>query len=232
MSREQHGHMSQTIPPPLNRPPNLPSHLFPPASRPLQFNPHQQGYDNRPLSRPPPVSAPLGFDPRPSMGQHQADPRSAPPQAFFPDRLPSDKAIPDFLAAGYIPPPDMFNKPYPSEKSSFSFKDTIGKMLSKRKHHPDPHAHDPRNPHVHDPHNAHDPRNQTCNTSSVANNGKRTKFSGDQIRVLEHFYHQVNKYVTGSNKATLCQVTGLELNTVLMWFQNKRAREKKQKSHV
>ena len=128
--------------------------------------------------------------------------------------MPLDKAIPDNLAAGYLPYPDMMSKPYiPSgdfftnssakERFNFSFKETIGKMLAKKKSAPD------NNP-----------------------TGKRTKFSNEQIRVLEHYYHNVNKYVTGTNKGTLCQVTGLELSTILMWFQNKRAREKKQKTNV
>jgi hypothetical protein len=137
-----------------------------------------------------------------------------------PSSAPLDKAIPDNLAAGYMPYidkySDMLSKPYipggdffthssAKERFNFSFKETIGKMLSKKKN------------------NAAADSNPT---------GKRTKFSNEQIRVLEHYYHNVNKYVTGTNKSTLCQVTGLELSTILMWFQNKRAREKKQKTNV
>ncbi|KAL5252328.1 hypothetical protein ACHWQZ_G015186 [Mnemiopsis leidyi] len=218
------------------RPPNLPSHLFPNDTRPLQFHtpPPTRGF--QPPLPPAPRSANLPshhvrqdllqsmrsnvkqeslpqldmgyFDPARNLGEHGLSRNTA--------GMSMDKAIPDNLAAGYLPYPDLINKPYfPSsdlfssgsakERFNFSFKETIGKMLSKKK---------------------------PGSTSESNPTGKRTKFSNEQIRVLEHYYHNVNKYVTGSNKGTLCQVTGLELSTILMWFQNKRAREKKQKTNV
>ena len=238
------------------RPPNLPSHLFPNDTRPLQFHtpPPTRGF--QPPLPPAPRSANLPshhvrqellqsmrpnvkqeplpqldmgyFDPARGLGEHGLSRNTVGEHGLSRHTvgehglsrntvgMSMDKAIPDNLAAGYLPYPDLMNKPYlpagdlfstgsAKERFNFSFKETIGKMLSKKK----------------------------PGTASESNpTGKRTKFSNEQIRVLEHYYHNVNKYVTGTNKGTLCQVTGLELSTILMWFQNKRAREKKQKTNV
>ena len=190
----------------LLRPPNLPTHLFPDTSS-IQLQ-------NPPRSFPPAQVSPMFQTiPPPNRPDLQMRPKSTclPPNRLHCDPTDRNKAIPDNLAATYIPSPEYFNKqpfnkPYvptgdffsnSSHKEKFSFKDTLGKMLSKKPAGDSPHP------------------------------TKRTKFTAEQVRILEHFYQSVNKYVTGANKGTLCQVTGLELSTILMWFQNKRAREKK-----
>ena len=216
------------------RPPNLPSHLFPNDTRPLQFHtpPPTRGFQPPLPSGPRSANLPLHNvrgdflqtmrpkqEPMPQLDMGYFDAARSLGEGGLSRNtvnMPLDKAVPDNLAAGYLPYPDIMSKPYipggefftnssAKERFNFSFKETIGKMLSKKKN---------------------------TAASDINPAGKRTKFSNEQIRVLEHYYQNVNKYVTGTNKGTLCQVTGLELSTILMWFQNKRAREKKQKTNV
>ena len=142
------------------------------------------------------------------------------PQNMPPPGAGGDKAIPDSLASSYLTPGDInalmrqqviqnhHQSPFKSGLSSL--KDTMGKFLGGRKRYHDVPF--------------------TAPTETPSTSGKRTKFTTEQIRILDHYYHNINKYVVGTNKATLRQMTGLELNTILMWFQNKRAREKKSKS--
>lgn len=197
------------------KPPNLPPHLFP-DTRSFQNPPH---HPPRSANLPPQSFYPMGNNHLTRSESDNVRPKSACVRTDF-SNFP-DKAIPENLAATYMPPPDCYNKPssemnkpfnkpfiptsdfLASSSHKFSFKDTLGKMLSKKR----------------------------SNCEAINPTGKRTKFTAEQVRILEHFYLSVNKYVTGSNKGTLCQVTGLELNTILMWFQNKRAREKKQKTN-